>query len=74
VLFNTFNAFTQLEDEEIDDLVLDLRYNGGGLVVVAAQLGYMIAGEDRTVGKTASLLQYNEAAGNTNPTTGESIF
>ena len=83
VLFNTFSpfeserslneAFTQLEDEEIDDLVLDLRYNGGGLIAVAAQLGYMIAGEDRTEGKTASLLQYNEAAGNTNPTTGELV-
>ena len=83
VLFNTFSpfeseaslqeAFTQLETEEIDDLVLDLRYNGGGLVVVAAQLGYMIAGEDRTEGKIASLLQYNEDAGNTNPTTGEVV-
>ena len=83
VLFNTFSpfesetslneAFTQLETEEIDDLVLDLRYNGGGLVAVAAQLGYMIAGEDRTAGKTASLLQYNEAAGNTNPISGEVV-
>jgi len=83
MLFNTFSpfeseaalndAFTQLETEQIDDLVLDLRYNGGGLVVVAAQLGYMIAGSDRTAGKTASLLQYNEDAGNTNPTTGEVV-
>lgn len=83
VLFNTFspfeseeslhNAFTQLENEDIDDLVLDLRYNGGGLVVVAAQLGYMIAGEDRTAGKTASLLRYNEDAGNTNPITGQVV-
>ena len=83
VLFNTFSpfesesslntAFTELENEEIDDLVLDLRYNGGGLVVVAAQLGYMIAGGERTEGKTASLLQYNEAAGNTDPTSGEIV-
>ena len=83
MLVNTFSpfesetalheAFTELENEEIDDLVLDLRYNGGGLIAVAAQLGYMIAGEDRTEDKTASLLQYNEAAGNTDPTDGGSI-
>jgi len=83
MLFNTFSpfesetslneAFTLLENEAIDDLVLDLRYNGGGLVAVAAQLGYMIAGSARTAGKTASLLQYNEAAGNTNPVTGQVV-
>jgi len=83
MLFNTFspfeserslnNAFTELANENIDDLVLDLRYNGGGLVAVAAQLGFMIAGPDRTRGRTASLLQYNDAAGNTNPVTGEIV-
>lgn len=83
MLFNTFSpfeserslndAFTMLETENIDDLVLDLRYNGGGLVAVAAQLGYMIAGSNRTAGKTASLLQYNEDAGNTNPVTGDVV-
>ena len=83
VLFNSFNAFeaerslndafTTLENAGIDDLVLDLRYNGGGLVAVAAQLGFMIAGEDRTEGRIASLLQYNADAGNTNPITGEVV-
>ncbi len=83
MLFNTFSpfeserslndAFSQLANEEIDDLVLDLRYNGGGLVAVAAQLGFMIAGSERTRGRTATLLQYNEAAGNRNPITGEIV-
>lgn len=83
MLFNTFSpfesenslntAFTQLRNASINDLVLDLRYNGGGLVAVAAQLGFMIAGEDRTAGRVASLLQYNEAAGNRNPITGEIV-
>ena len=80
ILFNTFSpfeseksladAFTLLSNENVDDLVLDLRYNGGGLVAIAAQLGYMIAGPTRTAGKTATLLQYNEAAGNRNPIDG----
>lgn len=83
MLFNTFspfeserslnNAFRQLANQNIDDLVLDLRYNGGGLVAVAAQLGFMIAGPNRTRGRTATLLQYNEAAGNRNPITGEIV-
>jgi len=58
ILFNTFSpfeseesladAFTVLSNGNVDDLVLDLRYNGGGLVAIAAQLGYMIAGPSRT--------------------------
>ena len=33
-----------LKAENIDELVLDLRYNQGGYGYIAAQLGYMIAG------------------------------
>jgi len=83
MLFNTFspfeaetslnNAITQLAREEVDDLVLDLRYNGGGLVTIAAQLGYMIAGPQRTRGRTAALLQYNDAANGRDPITGARI-
>ncbi len=78
MLFNTFSpfaseksladAFTELSNEGINDLVLDLRYNGGGLLAVAAQLGYMIAGPTATNGKTFELLQYNEDAMGTDPT------
>ena len=32
----------------VNDLVLDLRYNGGGLVGISSQLAYMIAGPART--------------------------
>ncbi len=81
VLFNTFSPFASerdivealagLSDAAIDDLVLDLRYNGGGLLAVASQLSYMIAGNGPTAGRTFELLRFNAAAGNRNPVTGE---
>lgn len=82
ILFNTFspfsseeaiaNAMTQMSNEGVSDLVLDLRYNGGGLLAVAGQLSYMIAGPSRTTGRTFEQLQFNSNAGNTNPVTGAS--
>lgn len=53
ILFNSFifpsegqliTAINQLRQQNIRDLVLDLRYNGGGLIYIASQLSYMIAG------------------------------
>lgn len=38
-------AFQELRDEGATDLVLDLRYNGGGLVSVAQHLAGLIGGE-----------------------------
>ena len=35
----------------ITDLVLDLRYNGGGYLDLASELAYMIAGSNQTAGK-----------------------
>ena len=80
ILFNTFSPFssekaiadamTEMSNENVTDLVLDLRYNGGGLLAVASQLSYMVAGPSRTTGKAFEKLQFNADAGNRNPVTG----
>lgn len=80
-LINTFSPFASekqiadaiaaLSSAGINDLFLDLRYNGGGLVAVSAQLGYMVAGSAQSSGKTFEGFRFNAAAGNTNPVTGE---
>ena len=81
ILFNTFSPFaseadvadamTAMKAEGIDDLVLDLRYNGGGLLAVASQLSYMIAGDTATAGRTFEQLEFNGDAGIFDPVTGE---
>jgi carboxyl-terminal processing protease len=53
-------AFTQLQTQRVSDLVLDLRYNGGGYLYIASQIGYMVAGNPRTAGKTFERLQFSD--------------
>ncbi|MEM9810335.1 MAG: S41 family peptidase [Pseudomonadota bacterium] len=81
IFFNTFtpvtaedelvDAVTQLATENVTDLVLDLRYNGGGLIAIASQLAYMVAGSGPTAGNTFERLRFNDAAGTINPVTGQ---
>lgn len=82
ILMNSFSSFQSEADiveainairaEGVNDLVLDLRYNGGGLLAVAAQLGYMVAGDARTNGRVFEGLRFNADAMGVNPVTGES--
>lgn len=39
------NAVNQLKSEQISELILDLRYNGGGYLDISGVLGTMIAGD-----------------------------
>ncbi|VTU15512.1 hypothetical protein H6CHR_00255 [Variovorax sp. PBL-H6] len=43
----------------ITDLVIDMRYNGGGYLDIASQLAYMVSSSAATQGKTFERLQYN---------------
>lgn len=57
----------------IDDLVLDLRYNGGGFLAIASQLAYMIAGKVPTAGRNFETMQFNDKHPITNPVTGNPL-
>ena len=52
------NAINQLAG--VTDLVLDLRYNGGGFLDIASELAFMIAGPAATNGKTFERVSFND--------------
>lgn len=62
-------AVTQLKDAGVSDLVIDIRYNGGGYLAVASELAYMIAGPAQTAGKTFELLTFNARHPTVDPVT-----
>ena len=68
-----FNAITTLKASGIADLVLDIRYNGGGYLDIASELAYMIAGPTATGGQTFEKLQFNDKHPETDPVTGDPL-
>lgn len=66
-------AIEQLASANIDELVLDIRYNGGGYLAIASQIAYMIAGDARTGGRIFERIQFNDKHPSTNPVTGEPL-
>ncbi|HET8708452.1 MAG TPA: S41 family peptidase [Pseudomonadales bacterium] len=65
------DAFTTLKNANITDLVLDLRYNGGGYLDIASQVAYMIAGASATTGKIFENIVFNDKHTIYNPFTGD---
>jgi C-terminal processing protease CtpA/Prc len=55
-----FEQFTQFEQDNITDLVVDLRYNGGGFLYLSSQLAYMVAGKTATTNKTYERFTHND--------------
>jgi carboxyl-terminal processing protease len=64
-------AITQLQG--VSDLVLDLRYNGGGYLAIASELAFMIAGPTTTANKTFDQIQFNAKYPTMDPVTGDPI-
>ena len=61
------DAVTALQAGQVEELVLDLRYSGGGYNLVASQVGYMIAGPSRTSGRFFEKVVFNDKYPDRNP-------
>ena len=68
-----FTAIDTLRQSPIDDLVIDMRYNGGGLLAIASELAYMIAGSTPTAGQTFESSRFNAKHTSINPVTGKPL-
>lgn len=68
-----FDAFTTLSAEAPNELVIDLRYNGGGYLALSAQLAYMIAGPALTSGKVFEKTVFNNKHQTHDPVTGNRL-
>lgn len=66
-------AFQQMALANVSELVLDLRYNGGGLSAISSQLAYMVAGAAATQGQTYKILSFNDKHPTIDPITGQTI-
>jgi C-terminal processing protease CtpA/Prc len=66
-------AFDAMRAARINDLVIDLRYNGGGLLAIASQVAYMVAGSAATAGQTFEKYTFNDKHSSINPVTGVAL-
>ena len=67
------DAFNSFEAAGITELIIDVRYNNGGLLDIANQLAYMIAGPAAAQGRIFDELVFNDKHPNTNPVTGAAL-
>ena len=67
------NAFRQLAATNLIDLVLDIRYNGGGYLAIASEVAYMVAGPGPTAGRTFEKTLFSDKYPTRNPVTGQLI-
>jgi len=68
-----YNAVRTLATAGVTELVLDLRYNGGGFLDIASELAYMIAGPARTAGRVFEAIKFNNKHPLFDPITGNTL-
>lgn len=66
-------AVSQLAGAGVADLVLDMRYNGGGYLDIASELAFMIAGPTATAGKVFERLVFNDKYPTRDPVTNQPL-
>jgi carboxyl-terminal processing protease len=57
----------------VTDLIIDVRYNGGGFLAVASEFAYMIAGSVPTAGRVFEDMVFNDKHPVTNPITDQPL-
>ena len=68
-----YDAFNSLKASNVTDLIIDIRYNGGGFLQIASQVAYMIAGPSNTEGKVFEKTIFNDQHPIINPVTGKRL-
>jgi carboxyl-terminal processing protease len=63
------SAINTLRTANATDLILDLRYNGGGYLDLASELAYMIGNSTLTAGRTFEKIVFNDKYPSRNPIT-----
>jgi len=66
-------AFGQFAAAGVRDLVIDIRYNGGGYLDMASEVAYMVAGPGATAGRTFEKAMFNDKHQTRNPVTGRPL-
>ena len=62
------SAINQFSSANVSELVVDLRYNGGGLLALASQFAYMVAGDNATANRTFEQTVFNDKTTPSAPT------
>lgn len=67
------DGFQTFVGQGVTELIIDLRYNGGGLLAMASQVAYMVAGGAQTNNQDFETLQFNDKYPTQDPITGNTI-
>ena len=62
------DAMSNFKDEDVSDLIVDLRYNGGGAIYLALELGSMITSAEAANGQPIGTIIFNDKHSDQNKT------